>query len=281
MNNFDRKTELLDGLETDYIRILYYDFDNKYKGDYKSYDSTRLCTIIEGEKKVRINNSNDITYNNNEFIVLPPNSTVNLEINSPTKAIVFEIYASLVDSVTKKICTEYETDLCYDIHKNILHEKITPQVHHSIDRIVNTTLSNEKNKEFLVDLYAQEMIYNLTKIQSVHHMLNVNSDNFLYLSIKMMKENISEGINISEIAYSLNMSPANFSTKFKKVMGITPNEYYKNLKLLEAKKRLKEKSVTEVAYDLGYDNISHFIGLFKERFGMTPKKYMLSKNMNN
>jgi len=35
------------------------------------------------------------------------------------------------------------------------------------------------------------------------------------------------------------------------------------------------KNVTEVAYDLGYENISHFIKLFKDKFGMTPKKYML------
>jgi len=36
---------------------------------------------------------------------------------------------------------------------------------------------------------------------------------------------------------------------------------------------LKMKIVTEIAYNLGYENISHFIGLFKEKFRMTPKKY--------
>lgn len=279
MNNFDRKTELVHGLETDYLRVLYYDFNSTYKGDYKSYENNRLCTIIEGEKKVKINNQNNFTYNSKEFLILPPNSTVNMEINTPTKALVFEIYNSLMNSVTKKVSMEFETDLSCDINKSILFEKVNPVVHDSIEKILNTALSNERNKEFLVDLYAQEMAYNLIKIKSVHDMLNVDSKNFIHLSVKMMKENISEGITITEIAYALNMSPANFSSKFKKVMGISPNEYFKNLKLLEAKKRLKEKSVTEVAYDLGYENISHFIGLFKDKFGMTPKKYMLGENV--
>lgn len=277
MNNFDRKTELADSLETDYLRILYYDFDTEYKCDYNSYEHTRLCTIIDGEKKVRVNNDKAFSYNNKEFLILPPNSTVNLEINTPTKALVFEIYNKLIDTVTEKVSIEYETDLSYEINKGVLYEKVNPVIHNSIEKILKTSLSNEKNKEFLVDLYAQEMTYNLIKIKGVHDILNVDSNNFIHLAVKMMKDNISEGITISEVAYSLNMSPANFSAKFKKVMGVSPNEYFKNLKLLEAKKRLKNKSVTEVAYDLGYENISHFIGLFKEKFGMTPKKYMLKE----
>lgn len=268
----------MDGLETDYMRVLYYDFNQKYKGDYRSYESPRLCTIINGEKKVKINNQTDIVYNSKDFIMLPPNSTVDMEINTPTRAVVFELHDKLIDMVTKKVSTEFDTYLDYNANTIILHETINPVVQNSIDKIYDTSFSGEKNKEFLIDLYAQEMIYNLLKIKSVHDMINVNSDNFIHLSVKMMKERITEGISISEIAYELNMSPANFSTKFKKVMGISPNEYFKNLKLIEAKKMLKEKSVTEVAYDLGYDNISHFIGLFKERFGITPKKYMLSES---
>lgn len=279
MNNFGRKAELAHGLETDYLRVLYYDFNSKYNGDYKSYENTRLCTIIDGEKKVKINNGNVFTYSSKELTILPPNSTVNFEINAPTKAVVFEIYDSLIDSIARKVSFEYETDLNRNINKHILYEKVNPVVHNCIERILNTCLSSEKNKRFLVDLYAQEMAYNLIKIKGVHDILKVDSKNFIHIAIKMMKENISEGITISGIAYALNMSPANFSAKFKKAIGVSPNEYFKNLKLLEAKERLKEKSVTEVVYDLGYENISHFIGLFKDKFGMTPKKYMLNENV--
>lgn len=275
MDNFDRRTELVDGLETEYLRVLYYDFNNKYSGNYKSYDNIRLCTIIDGEKNVRINDNDNFTYNNSEFIVLPPNSTVNLEINIPTKALVFEINSSLIDSIAKKVCIEFENDLSCDINKNILYKEVSPELHNSFERILKTALSSEKNKEFLVDLYAQEMTYNLIKIKGVHDILNVDSNNFIHISVNMMKDNISEGITISEIASALNMSPANFSVKFKKVMGVSPNEYFTNIKLLEAKRMLKKESVTEVAYNLGYENISHFIGLFKDKFGMTPKKYML------
>ena len=55
------------------------------------------------------------------------------------------------------------------------------------------------------------------------------------------------------------MSLPSFSSKFKKAMGMTPNDYLASLKLNEAARLLKFSSVTEVAYDLGYENISHFL----------------------
>ena len=56
-------------------------------------------------------------------------------------------------------------------------------------------------------------------------------------------------------------------------MNITPGEYITNLKLIRAKEMLRTQNVTEVAYDLGYDNISYFITIFKNKYGITPKQY--------
>ena len=50
MDKFDRNLELSDGLETEYLRLLYYDFNKYYNDIYKSYEYKRLCTIINGEK---------------------------------------------------------------------------------------------------------------------------------------------------------------------------------------------------------------------------------------
>ena len=63
----------------------------------------------------------------------------------------------------------------------------------------------------------------------------------------------------------------------------TTNEYLESLrnlrrlKLNEAKNMLKFKNVTEVSMALGYDNISHFIKLFKKYYGITPKQYFLKE----
>lgn len=42
-------------------------------------------------KKVRVNGSEDIIYNSNQYLILPPHSSIEMEINKPTKALVLKI----------------------------------------------------------------------------------------------------------------------------------------------------------------------------------------------
>ena len=131
----------------------------------------------------------------------------------------------------------------------------------------------DKNKKFLLDLYAQELVYHLINIKGVQQVINLEHDNPIYKAIKYIQENIMQPFSISHLASDLNMSETNFCNSFKKIMGITPKEYITNMKLTKAKDMLKSRNVTEVAFDLGYENISHFIALFKSKYGITPKQY--------
>ncbi|MDS0528431.1 AraC family transcriptional regulator [Clostridium sp. SHJSY1] len=279
MNNFSRKLELLDGLETEFLRILYYDFDKYYKDTYKSYEYHRLCTIINGEKKVQVNNYNSLTYVKDEFIFLSPNSSVNLEINIPTKALVLELSDTLINRINDRVNIEVVNDLKPIKNLNFSHIKNNLDLNRSINKILSVTTSDDKNKEFLADIYAQELTYNLLKINSLQHLLKIDKRSSIQFSIDIMKNNILSKISIEEIASMVGMSLANFSAKFKRTTGISPNEYFTNLKLIESKKLLNQKNVTEVAYDLGYENISHFISLFKLKFGITPKQYIIKQNI--
>lgn len=69
------------------------------------------------------------------------------------------------------------------------------------------------------------------------------------------------------------MSQANLDYYFKKDFNITPKKYQNQIKIDRARYLLKENNVTEVAMSLGFENISHFIRLFKEAYGVTPKQY--------
>lgn len=278
MNKFDRNLELSDGLETEYLRLLYYDFNKYYNDIYKSYEYKRLCTIIDGEKKVKINGSEDIIYNSNQYLILPPHSSVEMEINKPTKALVLEINDKLIDDVIKNI--DYDIDFSKNKQLDYLLQNKTKSLNDPIKKIIDLSATKEYKKEFLIDLYAQEMMFKLITNTKTNKIITENFNNPINLSTKIMKEKFKEKITISDIASELNMSVANFSSKFKKVMNMTPNDYLTNIKLQEAKKLLRTKNVTEVAYDLGYENISYFILLFKRKFGLTPKQYII-KNLSH
>ncbi|MBN2402956.1 MAG: helix-turn-helix transcriptional regulator [Spirochaetes bacterium] len=281
MNSFDRNLELSDGLETDYIRLLYYEFDHYYKDFYKSYEYYRLCTILNGSKFIEVNNQENFIYNKDGFVVLPPQSAVSMEIKDPTRCLVFELSDILLDKICDKACITEDFE-CNPLEREThpLFRGNTRLIQSDIKKITLTALGKAKNKEFLIDLYVQEMIYKLLSRMSAGLMLEKKINNPIYKAIELMKNFYVKNLDLYEIAHSLNMSPALFSIKFKKITGVSPHAYYMNIKLKEAKKLLKHSSVTEVAYDLGYDNISNFIKNFYEKYGLTPKQYQLH-NLNN
>lgn len=277
MDKFNRNLELADRLETEYLRILYYEFSSKYIDKYCTYEYSRLCTVINGEKKIEVDNKEHLTYGKKEYIILPPHSSIKMEIDVPTTAVVLEISDKLIDMVNEKVSISLEMHGGNPIDKNLFYQKTNSNINMTMEKILEVASGKERNKEFLIDLYAQELMYYLLNTKGMQGFLQVNSKNPIQQAINIMQENVTSGITIAEVAYDLGISPVNLSAKFKKAMGICPNEYLKNLKLSEAQKKLRYKSVTEVAYDLGYDNISHFIYLFKERYGVTPKQYILKE----
>jgi YesN/AraC family two-component response regulator len=67
-------------------------------------------------------------------------------------------------------------------------------------------------------------------------------------------------------------------------LGLTFSTYLNKLRLTEASRLLAEKeeaNVAEIAYSVGYKNVSYFNKLFKEEYGCTPKTFKtLTTNSN-
>jgi AraC-like DNA-binding protein len=273
LTDFKRDLELMDGVEYDHLKLLYYDLSPQFSSEYKSYENSRLCTILEGNKHVSVNKSTSFTYEPGQFVLLPPHSHVHMDIDIPTKCVVFELNDSMLKKVIENISIDLDADYDSLNEARFFTGKISDELGHCLNRLTDISVKPDKNKQFLINLYAQELVYNLVKIKGVNQVINIERNHPLHKTLQYIHENIKEPISISLLAYNLNMSEANFCQSFKKIMGITPKEYITNLKLTRAKDMLKNQNVTEVANDLGYENISHFITLFRNKYGITPKQY--------
>jgi AraC-like DNA-binding protein len=90
-------------------------------------------------------------------------------------------------------------------------------------------------------------------------------------------------VGLPSVAYcasELNLSPNYFGDLIKKETGRSANDYI-HLKLMEvAKVKVfdTEKSVSEIAYELGFKYPQHFTRVFKQHTGVTPLKYRGSMN---
>lgn len=94
-------------------------------------------------------------------------------------------------------------------------------------------------------------------------------------AICYMEAHITENISLDELADNVNLSKFYFTRYFKKHLGMTPHQYFVNMRIQYAKRLLAttHDSVEKVAEACGFDNASNFIRMFKQRAGMTPSAF--------
>lgn len=93
----------------------------------------------------------------------------------------------------------------------------------------------------------------------------------------LMKEHMAnEELNNDAIAGMLGLSRSLYYEKIKTLMGITPNEYLKNIRIREAARLLMEGdfAVAEVMMKVGFKDPKYFRDCFKKIYGRSPSAYI-------
>lgn len=86
--------------------------------------------------------------------------------------------------------------------------------------------------------------------------------------------------SVAWCAGELHLSPGYFGDLIKKETGKTAQEYIQSKLIDAAKERIfdQSKSVSQIAYELGFKYPQHFTRLFKQRVGQSPNEYRNSMN---
>lgn len=94
-------------------------------------------------------------------------------------------------------------------------------------------------------------------------------------ALDYIDRNLVEDLQLEQVAREAAMSPAYFSTLFKKLNGITLWEYIrsKRIELATEKLRCGNQTIAQIALECGYNSISNFNRSFKAIIGLSPGDY--------
>lgn len=105
---------------------------------------------------------------------------------------------------------------------------------------------------------------------------NLNQRDFLRMShIIDLIWRTNGSIDIDTLADNACLSRKQFERKFSEIIGISPKQYLKIIRFqyaIHIKNKSTGKNLTELAYESGYYDQSHFIVDFKQFSGLTPKQ---------
>ena len=81
-------------------------------------------------------------------------------------------------------------------------------------------------------------------------------------------------LNVETISHEMGISRAQLYRKIKSITGISPNDIVREARMRRADRLLEttDKSVSEIAYEVGFSSPSYFTKCYREFFGRTPNK---------
>ena len=107
-----------------------------------------------------------------------------------------------------------------------------------------------------------------------------NNDVLMERIMKSVNKNLANpDFNVEELTNDVGISRAQLHRKMKEITGISAGEFIRNLRLEQAARLIGEGkiNITQVAYNVGFNNQTHFSTVFKKHFGMSPTEYAEKK----
>lgn len=100
--------------------------------------------------------------------------------------------------------------------------------------------------------------------------------------LKYIENNYMQKITIGDIAATVGFSESHFMRYFKETMGTSFVEYLRDYRLTIASRLLtsSDSSILNIAAETGFENLSYFNRVFKEKYKMTPRQFRKESRLN-
>ena len=173
--------------------------------------------------------------------------------------------------IQKSVCNNLPIKPCILELSSLLREAITRSMTWH-----NTELQPEHKRLMAV------ILDEISIIPQVKIALPMPKDIRLLKIALALSDNPSDDRNINEWSVWAGISRRSLTRRFTNETGFNFTEWRQKLRMLKALELLVAgKPITEVSLNLGYDNISRFIAIFRQNFGVTPGYYQKAMRNNH
>ncbi len=127
----------------------------------------------------------------------------------------------------------------------------------------------------IFEIISKTKEYQLLASPNFTSTFQAEKSNSMKKVIKYIMQNFQKKIQIKDVLEIVNMSSTTFSVLFKKTYNMTFSEYVLKARIGYACSLLTDnnRSISQVSFDAGFDNLSNFNRLFKKAKKLTPKEY--------
>jgi signal transduction histidine kinase/DNA-binding response OmpR family regulator len=129
-----------------------------------------------------------------------------------------------------------------------------------------------QNRKLLQEKFTRQMVLKPREIK-----IDSLDEAFMNQAMTVIENHIEDAsFSVTVFSKETGMSPAQLYRKLHALTGFSPNDFVRHIRLLRALELLTRKAgnVADVAYKVGFNNLSYFSKVYKEKFGISPSEQL-------
>lgn len=250
----------------------------------QSYISTPVLSYVQkGSQQIKSYDGEIVNVAAGQLVVLPKGIYTVSDLipdNQAFETILFFIDDSIIDAFLTQSNWSINTE---SLNKSFyFHTEAFPLIRIYTEGLRQLYTSKSLQNETLLRLKLLELLHLFMESEKgaefIQFLVNTRVGKKRNLRT-FMDANFDKPLKVEDYAYLTGRSLSSFRRDFKQYFATTPQQWLKDKRLEKALELLlnANENVTNVAYEVGYENISYFIKEFKKKYTLTPKQYILKE----
>ncbi len=274
--------------------IHYFRYGKNFRYPMESHNFWELVFIDNGEATIHVEDKT-FTLRQGEVCFHKPNigHTISTSDNFANSVIIsFEASGRMMNFFENKtfVLTQNEKDVLASLvleGKNSYSGRLDDADQTKMVKRVDAPFGGEQLIKNSIELLLISIVRNNFQNKSIKHTDNtsvsVHAEQIVEKIIEILNSRVTTSVDLESISKELYFSKTYIKAVFKKYTGTSIIKYYNKLKIDEAKRliSLKEHTLTEITYMLGFKSVHYFSRLFKMVTDMTPSEYAKSIKVDN
>ncbi len=230
------------------------------------------CLILRGRKQVTVGERAQ-SFGQGECLLVSHELPVRSQITrAPYLALVFPLKLETLRELESAVATEDEDEAAIQA---VQMYRADAELIGAMGRYLELA-RREADHRVLGPLVSKEIHYRLLSSPfggMLRRLLRRDSHaSAIARAMRHIRRELDTPILVPELARRVGMSSSAFHKHFKRIADTTPLQYQKQLRLLEARQRLRAgaASVSDVAFEVGYESPSQFSREYTRKFGRAP-----------
>ena len=258
------------GLFPKFLNVGKQESDIAYKYREHVQDEYEFIYILRGQVEYKCNGESFVAQEDDMYFIQPNQKHEEVSIKEPLEFIYIKFFLYNYRGVRMD---SFLTDVAMQRFKKPgrgLREKFV--------QIFEEMQNKELGFKQIVENGIMEILVNVMRILEMNQFekfSNSSVSDVIALIIEDIAMNVQKNYTVEEISKTYGISKSSLHHSFKKQTGLPFKDYVNRAKIREAEYQLTvtDKTVTHIAWLLGFSNVYYFCRLFKKYKGITPTEF--------